>query len=277
MTKDELYKCYTSYINKYPEIQRIKNTTFLRNACISKDYLDENEVENWSDLPKELSSGQIVNLNKTHDEHLKWKLLESSLTSKQLDNFETRHQIKLPQSFCEFLMGYTPLFDTIMTQVVASEDYDSYSYDPANDTFEYLFEDGDDGTVKIANILFKFVPVFHGQELSFWEEWEPFYQMFFPFGLIYIGDYYCAGEEKLFLDCKNGEVLSIHHDEIPVEDLSEETLQQVMHFRFKNFDHFLRCMLTVELYDAEQEDLERVEEYKKKPPVISNETNVIAL
>lgn len=81
----------------------------------------------------------------------------------------------------------------------------------------------------------------------------------------------------MFLDCTNGEVLSIHHDEIPVEDISEEGLQQVLHFRFKNFDHFLRCILGVELYDAEKEDMERVEEYRKKPPVIEKETNVIAL
>lgn len=113
MTKNELYKCYTSYLNQYPEIQQIKNISFVKNAKISKFYLDENEIEHWNRLPDELSATQVINLNRQHRDRLKWKLLESSLTPEEINDFEKKHQIKLPQSFRDFLLGYTPLFDTI--------------------------------------------------------------------------------------------------------------------------------------------------------------------
>lgn len=58
---------------------------------------------------------------------------------------------------------------TSMIQAAASEDDDSYSHGPVHDTFEYLFDDGDGGTVKTADILVQCAPIFHRQELDhFW-------------------------------------------------------------------------------------------------------------
>lgn len=274
MTNDQLHDCYTSYLRRHPEMQLLKSIDFKGIKHISKCYLFENEVLSWSNLPSELSISELEELNERHKGKLCWKLLESSLTAKQIEAFEDISGLKFPEEFRNFLLGYTPLLGTIVADFVGSEDYYCYSFDANTNSFNYLFDDDDYSKSKIAKVLFSFIPILYKNELSCLGESYP---MLLPYGLLYLGELCCVGQEMIFLDCTDGEVVSIYHDEFFPDKISDKQLDNIKHFRFKNFDHFLRCMLGIELYDAQLEDKQRVEEYLKRPKSVSNSPNVIAL
>lgn len=274
MTKCELYTCYMTYFEKYPEKRWLKNVNFDGIESISKYYLNQKQVSFWNNLLDELSITQIVELNTKYQDMLQWEWLESSLTTQDLDEFECQNGVKLPKEFRVFLMGYTPLLGTILADFVGSEDYYCYTFNPETGLYDDLYEDGDDDTPKIAKVEFSFTPVLYKRELSYFQNTYP---MLLSHGLLCLGTLYCVGQEILFLDCCTGEVVSMDHDVSIPNDCSKDQLRNLMHFRFKNFDHFLKCMLGVEIYDAQKEDEKRVEAYREKPNCSSSSTNVIAL
>lgn len=274
MTKSELYACYTSYLDRHPEKRLLENVDFDSIKYVSKYYLNIKDVPFWDSLPDELSTSQIADLNTQCQGKLRWELIESNLTANDLDDFERMKGIKISEEFRNFLMGYTPLLGTVIADFVGSEDYYCYTFNSKTKSFDYLYDDDDLDAPKIARVQFSFTPILYKHELSYLNDRYP---LLLPYGLLCLGELCCVGQEIIFLDCSDGNIVSIYHDELISDDISDEQLNNLKHFRFKNFDHFLRCMLGAELYDAKKEDEKRVEEYKQRPHNSSSSPNVIAL
>ena len=253
MKRDQIMECFNAFFEKYPEKRLIYKNRLEEMEHISKQYLHEEDIEEWDKLPETLSAFELCKLDEKYNHTLKWKLIPTSLKEDDIIAFEKEMGLKLPVMFREYLLSYASLLNDIYVEFVGSIDYYAYTFNVETGKSEYLYEDPDDVSEKTAVVRFDFPYLLYGDELTVFKGED--YSLFTDFGYVYLGELAGNGQELLFLDCCTGMVVSFDHDGYNYEAESREELAEDAWPRFVSFDDFLYYILKKKKYDAEKEEL----------------------
>ena len=103
MKKAKLYKLYEDYLQNNPQKEYVRNLHFdewgreeSSYECIDSAHIRDNQILRDENLPKHLTTEQLYKLDEKYNHELKWKILESDVTEKQIE----RHL----GNFCESLI-----------------------------------------------------------------------------------------------------------------------------------------------------------------------------
>lgn len=254
MTKQALKKCYELYLGRHPEKRKME---YLLNFYdeIPKQYFDPEQVEEWEQLPDIVSGKEVKKLNKKYKGELKWRLIDTSVTEEKLTEFEKENNIKLPNQVREFLKGYAfPLWEVYL-QALSDDEYE-YTYSLEKDDYEILFDEGecieeensyDYYSERIALFPFEFPFLYYGWELETLKRYDDdTWKQCLEFGYIYLQDF---GAFELYLDCVEKNIIAVDHEEwFNLEaETREEFLEDGGDELFRNFDHYIRCLLGLEV------------------------------
>ena len=126
LSKDTILEYYNSFFRRFPQKGNISGViknlqrydvahklncqdSSYKGILISKEYLIKEDVDGWSDLPEYLSVQELRDLDNQHGNNLRWRLLDSTVTDKQIDEYKQRWNIDLPEEFEVFLKSYANL------------------------------------------------------------------------------------------------------------------------------------------------------------------------
>ena len=106
MKKAKLYKLYEDYLQNNPQKEYVRNLHFdewgreeSSYECIDSAHIRDNQILRDENLPKHLTTEQLYKLDEKYNHELKWKILESDVTEKQIELFEQENDITLPKKF----------------------------------------------------------------------------------------------------------------------------------------------------------------------------------
>ncbi|MEZ3445170.1 MAG: hypothetical protein K1W30_08600 [Lachnospiraceae bacterium] len=268
MKKAKLYKLYEDYLQNNPQKEYVRNLHFdewgreeSSYECIDSAHIRDNQILRDENLPKHLTTEQLYKLDEKYNHELKWKILESDVTEKQIELFEQENDITLPKKFREFLLGYSFLQWRFAPKCAASGEFLRITYNEERNAHRVLTEK-EMAQGSEANVLVDFYGICNPNGLQHYtdEGWESS-DLVESIGLIHLG--VINREEWLFLDCETGEVQSWRHDEIALEAESKEEFDEeseMGYFWFKDFDSFLEWLFGMTVYDFAR-GLEEQEEF----------------
>lgn len=261
MKKAQLYKLYEGYLQKNPQKEYVRNLNFDERGreessyeCIDSAHIQDNQILRDENLPRHLTTEQLYKLDEKYNHELKWKIVESDVTEKQIKLFEQENDITLPKKFREFILGYSFLQWRFAPKCEASGGFLRINYDEEKDDHRVLTEKELEQGSEV-NVLVDFYGICNPNGLQHYtdERWESS-DLVESIGLIHLG--VINREEWLFLDCETGEVQSWRHDEIALEAESYEEFEEESEmgdFWFKDFDAFLEWLFGETIYTFEDE------------------------
>lgn len=226
-------------LQRSPELQRVDHLglDWPEEVDISKEYLDAREIQDFHQLPEELTLDELDELNAKYKNLLKWKPLASTVSDHDISILEENWNLNIPEMLKDYLTSYALPLGFVTGQFIS---HIEYTY--CNETKEYRDLEEDE---KISLLGFQLCPMLWKKELDILKEEN---EVFEESGYIYLGTFF--GNDYVFLDAESGCMIRVDHTSI--RELTREGIEERSLPFFNTFHDFLRCFFLGDVYNLYQ-------------------------
>ena len=231
-----------------PELQLVSKLSFPwydtpTKIYFPKEYLISNGLKNYSELPHNLTLGELYQLNADNNYMLRWALLKSSVSKKDIEIVEKKLEERIPKELRNYFQSYSLPISCVYGRF--SGDWFRQTYDEETGCLRLADDDEDVVTTELQ--LF---PMLKGNELDIFLECN------YPYkgtGYIYVGT--LNENYFLFVNSNNGQVICA--DEECIDETSIQSIQLSLESApssfiiFDSFEQLLKCYFEGYIFDLD--------------------------